>query len=383
MTRDPALRLAPRPALCAAAGVCALAGLLVPGVGRGEETLAERRARVETLGSAEKQELLEHQKRFLKLEPAEQERLRRLSRQVDDDPQAAELRRVMQRYYDWLKTLPPYQRAQLAELPPEARVKRVQQLLTEPARKGGRSTAWAELARREWRSGGFPDRRWRPPKRPDPADVAGLFAWMDDYAKRHGKQLLEKLPGPQRGRLLQGLATEKDVLRRNEMLGWIWLWWQLDNRGKAPALSEKELADLRSRLSLATRERLESKPPAAQWRTISAMLTTYMLQQYSARHTGAPLPSVTDEELAQFFERELTEKQRDDLLNMPGEEMQRQLWRMYVGWKLRQFQIRPGRGYRQGAVPPPKGEAKSEPPSGSQVPGESKQPPKKRAVSTP
>jgi hypothetical protein len=355
--------------------MCALAGLLLPAPARGEETLAERRARVEALSAAEKQGLLERQKRFLKLEPAEQDRLRRLNRLVDDDPQAAELRRIMQRYYDWLKTLPPYQRAQLAELPPEARVKRVQQLLAEPARRGGRSTAWAELARREWRAGGFPDRRWRPPRGPetDPADIAGLFAWMDDYAKHHGKELLGKLPPAQRDRLLEGLKTEKDALRRNEMLGWVWLWWQLDNRGKPNALSEKELADLRSRLSPAKRKQLESLPLAAQWRAISALLTTYMLQQYSARHTGAPLPSVTDEELAQFFEHELTDKQRDELLNMPGEEMQRALWRMYVGWKLRQMQIRPGRGYRQGPGPPqPKGQTKPERPSGLEAPGETK-----------
>jgi len=378
MTPDPALRHAPRPALCAAAALCALVGMSLPGLARGEETLAERRARVEALSSAEKQELLEHQKRFAKLEPAEQERLRRLSREVDEDPQAAELRRIMQRYYDWLKTLPPYQRAQLADLPPEARVKRVQQLMAEPARKGGRPAAWAELARREWRAGGFPDRHWRSPRRLDPADIAGLFAWMDVYAKRHGKQLLEKLPGPQRDRLLQSLATEKDDLRRNEMLGWIWLWWQLDNRGEAPAVSEKELADLRSRLSPATGERLKSRPPADQWRAISAMLTTFMLQQYSARHTGAPLPLVTDEELAQFFERELTDKQRDELLKMSGEEMQRQLWRMYVVWKLRQMQFPPGRRSRPGTPPQSKEQAKSGPSSAPDAPVETRQHAKKR-----
>lgn len=317
-----------------------------------DQTLEQRRARIEALSPAEKQELLERFKRFNRLDPAEQERLRRLRKQLDEDEQGEQLRQVMQRYYDWLKTLAPYRRAELLELPADARVKRIQELLADASRRSGRPTgSWGETMHRAWRGGALPDSAKRPLRRPDPADMEGLFAWMDSYAKRHEDALLKKLPNPQRERLRNELARVTDPVRRQELLGWIWLWWQLDSPSQLPALSDRELAELRSKLSETTRKRLEGLAPAEQWRAISGLITAFLLHQYSSRHTGKPLPAVTEEELAQFFERELTAEQRDKLLNLSGEEMQRQLWRMYVNWKIRQLPFRVGREKR-GAAPP-------------------------------
>jgi len=344
----------------ARAGRAALRGWLLgawvllasPGGLCGDEGQEARRARLEALSPAEKQNLLKQQGRFAKLEFAEQERLRALSRQMEEDEHGDQLREVMRRYHDWLKTLPPYQRAQLLELPAEARVKRVQEILAEQARRGGRpGGSWGEIPHRQWRSGGFPEFAKRSLRRPDPADMEGLFVWMDGYAKRHGGELLEKLPAPQRGKVQQELTSVTDPVRRQELLGWIWLWWQLDSRGKLPAVSDQELAQLRSKLSPATRKRLEGLPAAEQWRTAVNLITTFMLHQYSSRQTGAPLPAFSEEELAQFFERELTDKQRDELLNLSGDEMQRRLWRMYVEWKIRQMPFRQGRETRPGQPP--------------------------------
>jgi hypothetical protein len=308
---------------------------------RAEESPAERRERIEKLAPAEKKELLEHQQRFLKLDPTEQDRLRRLSRELEDDQQGPELRRIMQRYSDWLKTLPSYQRAQLLELTPEQRVKRIQELQAEQARRASRGAAWGELARREWRLSEKPGAAGKPPSRLDPADMEGLFAWMEDYAKKHAGQMLEKLPA-QRERVKKGLDRETDPVRRQELIGWIWLWWQIDNRGTLPSLSDQELADLRSRLSPKTRKQLEAISPDQQRRLVSGLFTSFMLQQYAARHTGLPLNWAADEELGRFFERELSAEQRDKLATLSGEDMQRTLWRMYISWKLRQ--LPPGRG---------------------------------------
>ncbi len=332
----------------------ALAWTLAAGVSaHAEESLADRRERIEKLSPASKQELLDHQEKFLKLDTAERERLRRLSRELEEDPRGAELRLVMQRYYDWLKTLPPYQRAQLRELPPEQRVKRIQALLDDQSRKAGRGEAWGELARRESRAGDLPGMPKRASKRLDPADMEGLFAWMDDYAKRHTDQMLEKLPPKDRERVRQELTRVTDPVRRQELIGWIWLWWQLDNRGRQPSISDRELADLRSKLSPATREKLQSRPPAEQWRAVSGLFTSFMLRQYSARHAGVSIHSATEKELASFFEHELAPQQRELLMNLSGDEMQRALWRMYLSWKLRQLPpLRPGRDKRPGGKGP-------------------------------
>jgi hypothetical protein len=322
---------------------------------RAEESFEERRERIEKLSPAQKQDLLDHQEKFDKLDRKEKARLRDLSRELDEDPRGPELRLVMQRYYDWLKTLPPYQRAQLRELPPEQRVKRIQALLDDQSRKAVRGESWGELARRESRAGDSPGAPKRPARRLDPADMEGLFAWMDDYTKRHTDQMLANLQSKDQERVREELKRVHDPVRRQELLGWIWLWWQLDNRGKPPSFGDEDLANLRLRLSPATRERLESRPPAEQWRMVSGLFTSFMLRQHSARQAGVPVQSATEKELANFFEHELTPQQRESLTNLSGDEMQQALWRMYLRWKLGQLPpLRPGRDKRPGgkATPP-------------------------------
>ncbi len=333
-------------------GLAAWAGPMSGGSLLTEDVLAERRERIEKLSPAQKQELLEHLEKFRKLPPEEQDRLRRLSRELENAPRSAELRLVMQRYYDWLKTLPAYQRAQLRELPPEQRVKRVQALLEEQARRPGRGETWGELARRESGAGNVSGSK-KTPRRLDPADMEGLFAWMDDYTRRNTDQMLARLPPKDRERVRQELKRVTDPLRRQELIAWIWLWWQLDNRGQPPSFTDRDLADLRSRLSPATREKLEARPPAEQWRTISGLFTAFMLRQHSARQAGVPIQSVTEKEMADFFERELTAQQREFLITLPPDEMQRALWKMYLGWKLRQLPpLRPAKEKRPGAKGP-------------------------------
>jgi hypothetical protein len=178
---------------------------------------------------------------------------------------------------------------------------------------------------------------------------------MDDFTKRHANQMLEKLPPKDQERVRQELRRVTDPVRRQELIGWIWLWWQLDNRGKPPFFGDRELAELRSKLSPATREKLESRPPAEQWRAISGLFTSFMLRQYSARHAGVPIESANEKELANFFEHELSPQQREFLTNLSGDEMQQALWRMYLRWKLGQLPpLRPGRDKRPGAkgIPP-------------------------------
>jgi hypothetical protein len=339
---------------------CAVLGLAIWGwpainvASMPEDVLAERRARIEKLSPAQKLELLDHQEKFLKLPPEEQERLRRLSRDLEKDPQSQELRLVMQRYYDWLKTLPAYQRAQLRELPPEQRVERVRAILEEQSRRPGRGEAWGELARRESGLGGIPNAGKKPPRRLDPADMEGLFAWMDEYTRRNTDVVLARLPQKDQERVRQELKRVTDPVRRQELIGWIWLWWQLDNRGKPPSFSERDLAELRSKLSPATREKLEARTPAEQWRMVSGLFTAFMLRQHSARQAGVPIQSVTEKEMADFFERELTPQQRELLTTLSPDEMQRALWKMYLGWKLRQLPpIRPARDKRPGGKAPP------------------------------
>jgi hypothetical protein len=301
------------------------------------ETLSDRRERVESLNLAAKEDLLEHWKRFSQMDREEQDQVRRLHAQLEDDEHSAALRRVMLNYYDWVKTLPRWQQEEIREMPPERRVQQVKKVLEQQAQKAGKGPPLAEAMRSY--------RNWKGPLQPkgkrsawlSPQDVEGLLEWFDGYVRRHGTQVLEKLPETQRQRISRELEQTKDVLRRQETLTAVWLRWLLDNPGKVPVPAEAELAELRAKLSPETRRRLESQPPEQQWRTLSSLVPLFALQQYAARRVDGALPAVSEEELAHFFEKELNARQRDQLLSLPGEEMTRELWRMYIRWKLPQL----------------------------------------------
>jgi hypothetical protein len=338
-----------------AVGALALAGTCLwwlASSAQAEDPLAERRARVESLSAAAKEDLLEHYRRFTMLDPVEQERVCRLHVELDQDPNSAELRRIMLNYYDWLKTLPPYQQAELRELPPARRVQHVKRLLEQQQQQSHKKLKGPALADalRDYRLGKGPLQpggkraAWLSPQ-----DVEGILQWFDRYVGRHGAQILEALPEAQRKQFGREAAQTKDPLRRHEILMSMWLRIQLENPAKVPPPSPDDLADLRSRLSPDTRRRLEERSPAEQWRTISSVVPLFVLQQYAARRIDGALPAVTEEELAQFFEKELKPWQRDQLLSLPSEDMTRELWRAYIRWKLSQLPRSQARAAEGGA----------------------------------
>lgn len=333
----------------AATGGLVGCGLLVwTSFGRAAELLAERRAQVESLAPIEKEELLEHFKRFEGLKSSERARLRQLNHQIEAADDGPKLRGVMLRYYDWLKMLPPGQQAELADMPATKRVARIKKLLEEQAKKIPGRPAGGDVARREQRRGGFPVDSLRVSSWLGPADLDAMVKWFEAYAGKERARFLKEIPESKRQEWEQ-LAGGADPVRPNEILATMWLWWQLNRPGRMP-LSEEDLADLRSKLSPEARQRLESRPADVQWRMISGIIPLYMLRQ-SAAKGGSRGQIASEEELAEFFEKELSPQQRDRLLSLPGEQVHRELWRTYVRWKLGKLASRPG--YRKGPPPPP------------------------------
>ena len=81
-----------------------------------DESLAQRRHRIESMSLGEKERLLQLRERFDALDQDQQQRLRRLYSSLQADADAPQLRQVMRRYGEWLKTLSSYARTELAEL---------------------------------------------------------------------------------------------------------------------------------------------------------------------------------------------------------------------------------------------------------------------------
>jgi hypothetical protein len=150
-----------------------------------------------------------------------------------------------------------------------------------------------------------------------------LWSWMNDCAARHEKQFLENLPEPRRKELAKFSPTEQHRIVIRE-LG---RRWQAAGPGKPPPMmTEDDLVRLRADLSPESRRHLESLPPGKQWRQVAEWIY-YAVRQ---RHAPGLFSKAADERLADFFENVLIDVERDRLLSLPGDEMQRELLGMYL-----------------------------------------------------
>jgi hypothetical protein len=322
-----------------------LAGLSCATAVRADETPQERRQRVEQMDSQTKQELLRRQERFDALEPEEKKKLHRLHEAIQNDPNRDELLRELTRYYDWLKTLTLLQQAELRELPPVERIRRIEELRAEQARRGsGR-----------FGSRGFPFGGERFPIMPGqimPADREHYLRWTREYADEHGRELFDKLPPDARQKLESQLAGIEDPERRQETLFWlIWLRWHLDHPGRSDFLSDEELDRLQAKLPADTQKQLAGLSPAERRARLFRSIRSLALNQYIMRRSE-PVPAVVSrQELDEFFEKSLDPKQRDAMSTSSPQEMERRLFLHFLNSRLPEearFGFGPGRPRRGG-----------------------------------
>ena len=78
-----------------------------------------------------------------------------------------------------------------------------------------------------------------------------------------------------------------------------------------------------------TQKLLEAKSRDEQI-TILQNWAHYLLRQRSPRRGPGAESPVNDEVLAEFFDKDLTPEERDQLMNLSGEDMQQQLLRLYI-----------------------------------------------------
>jgi hypothetical protein len=285
----------------------------VPGSAFVKDSATERWRRIESLTPAQKEGLRWRQERLARLPVGEQQLLRQAYHLLSKEENAS-LRPIMFNYYEWLKTLSPLRRAELLALGPEQRVEQIKKLQQEQARAL--------------------------PRRAHPKDAEKLLRWMEELvASREARflesqpkevrQRLEKLPPGTRQRAIMWLMIERWAVADR---------WQMNRRSpfakpeppRSP-ISETELAALRAEMSPDTRQRLETMPPPEQVRVVIGWLREELRAQWGARR-GAEMGTqpVDDERLAHFFEHEISDEERERLLHLSGDEMHRELRRMYT-----------------------------------------------------
>ncbi|MEQ8790605.1 MAG: hypothetical protein RIC55_30185 [Pirellulaceae bacterium] len=270
------------------------------------ETLAEIRDRLEQMSAQEKQELQGKSTRFYELPEGEQERLREMHKQLNAHPESARLRQVMDRYAQWLRTLPSGERAELLSLSEEERIPRIRELMQQHEAQQFHRLVSSKLPAHDLRS---------------------IYEWLNDIAQRHEKEILAEASDEFRRRYGE---EEDDESRRRRML----VFALTSRRGDLPFVQTTDVEQLVDRLSPEARDAL------AEMRTAEdrgRLLRDWVRGAIFARMN----PPVSEEKLREFFVNELDSEQRQRLESLSAEQMQQELQRMY---NFSRFRREDGRG---------------------------------------
>jgi hypothetical protein len=269
--------------------------------------------RLESLSPEQKEELHRDYERFIHLPADEQGRLRDLHAAIQAGGQSLQLDTTLARYQYWLEQLQGVERAELMALESEQRLARIQRMREDEAR------------------------------RLSPGDVQVFVDWFQ-------AQLMQRLP-PERSRELQQKLKGRLEPGRREVLG------ESLNKmrtgpggppnpaplaGLAALLNKEPGAELRKELSPRGQQQFDR---AQTLEDRFRLLQTWVRQAFwppnMVRGMQLSLPQVSDEELKKFFETQLDPAERAHLLNLPADQMQRQLRFRYHQWKRG---AAPGRG---------------------------------------
>ncbi|MBW3596678.1 MAG: hypothetical protein KY475_05320, partial [Planctomycetes bacterium] len=293
--------------------ILAVAGASATAVGQESARLShqQRRARLEKMSAAEKEQLLRQKERFDQLSPQEQEELRATCKALAEAPDGDQLFGILQHYCDWLKSLPPVERAEVLALPPEQRIAKIKKLVKEQEEQ--RIRKLANLSYEEGKA---------------------VKQWFADRIKPHQDELWALLPRDSQ-RWIESRADDADQRRRMMLWGLLW------NRHGAE-LRERIMPDpgeVEGLLGLLSEERREEFKKLR-----DSQQQTDLLESWLRASVFASRFRVSEETLLEFVD-ELPREEQTRLEMMPREDMQRELQRLY----LQRFS-RPGWG-RDGGPP--------------------------------
>lgn len=293
-----------------AVAICCF-GLLAFGLSpfaHAEEDSSDARAKIQSLPAEEREQLRRKLERFEALSPEEQQRLRELESHIAADPKEDELRQTVSRYYEWLKTLTPAERAELAELSPTARLERIRQIrktqLTVTNTKGADALSGD--------------------------DYRELFKWLTEVAWRHKDELLRNVPEHKRK-----FFRDIDADPSKRWMLWPEMLRQADEAKRPAPITESDFVKLDADLSPPAREALKNADShESKLQLIKAWLE-------HGRRKGPDFGQIR-ERVKKFFE-ELPEDQKQRILAIEDEHQRRgEIFRLF--WEAER---------KAGRAPPP------------------------------
>jgi hypothetical protein len=266
-----------------------------------EHTIAQARQQIERMTPSEKEQLLETEQKFNAMELSERQRMRQLHTAIESDPNAQQLQLTMRQYCQWLRALPAYGRAELAELDdPADRIKWIEDRLAEQARK------------MELRLGA--------------RDSDTVLQWINEHIAKQEAAFLQSLPAAHRAKVRE----MSQAMRRYLLLCQMLQWRPNGNSISPPTMTAADLENLRKKLSPEVQETLQNKPDTEQWQLVMAWTRLAVRRQLAGKQSHERVFKADDEHLADFFENGINATDRDRLLNLSGDEMQQELLRLYL-----------------------------------------------------
>jgi len=253
------------------------------------------RARLEAMSAEEKEELAAKRERFEQLPPEEQERIRQLDERLRADPNSELLRGVMNRYYEWLKTLSSDERAALLSKKGEERIEMI------------RILAFRSMA----------DRRL------SQEDLEQVYEWTTEYLRSREETMIESLPEHERDEV----KAIEDESRR-----WRHLFWEMRKHQLPPPspATDGEITQLIGTLSADARRIFDAAPDEEKRQElVQGWIRASMFSRYQQ--------SVSEEELMQFLHEDLDPRWRAQIESLPRDEMQKELRKHYMIHKFRGF----------------------------------------------
>ncbi len=271
--------------------------------GHSQETTSERVARIEAMSAADKSELRLKLERFEKLSTDERKRRIALNESLEEHAEGEQLREVMHRYYDWLKTISSVERLKLQELPLDERITEIKRIIATQERK-----QFEEFTRDAFRD-----------IKPKREDFQAIRTWFDQWLNSHKDEILAVEP-----KLYERIPWLKDRLEdasddRKLFVIWVWMFRVPDVKAIMP--SDEDFQQLADQLDQETQKKLESEPPDRQRGLLGALMQAAVFSHFQNR--------VDDDELQKFY-RKLPEKRQAELAALPPERFDAELRREYM-----------------------------------------------------
>jgi hypothetical protein len=386
-----------------------------------EETPIEPPKPIEEMNAEEKEKMQRKQDRWESLAAAQQSEIRTLHSAVADNPP---LSSVMRNYNKWLQSLTYSRRETLLDLEPKERIKAIKEIQTMQAEIRANEPKPGDLdALNQWMEQYVKDKKWINENesywiKSDAQSRLNIIrnvmltridavSWS--YSQpRSGRGGRPADRGGDRGSAAQrpdgsakGSRSGEKGAERGGASG-------MGARSSMPAsgatsytLTDEDLANLRSKLTAETQNNLNFLTADKQWRIFANWVRSQMPPGYqsgmgSPRGTGtgtgrtggsgAPKPTASEkaEQLAEFFEsNKITDEERDQLMTLPPEDMNKQLesWYLQRSRQVTTIDFGPydfysGRGQGRGNQPnrtgekgPPRSDSNSQFPYGPNGPG--------------